>query len=371
MKVSRLGKKLDMEKLFELERSKNSNVPWRVATVWLSLQGTKEEKSIANTWTMIVDPLMTNKYASRSTKKVTRLVEGLDFFKIWQTAIGIELSKSKDDVSEDTTSNSDGEKASDSDKPSKDENNKASSHHDDPSNNNNIKASDRSNNDPSSKTRDEAFYQRAALIWQALQGTPAEISVVKAMAMLDPAMGIEEADDSKIKVVKLGKKVELENLFKKARFNNVNVPWRVATVWLSLVGTASIRKLIVNIWTMIDPLMCEEEASKNKMKVSRLGTGLDFGKLWKIAIRCDNPSLSSKTPAKVNEASEDIDSENSCNKASDSIKASDSRNSNSTLPQILDNDTLFWSAAVVWTSLLDTPGAVSLTEAIQIWCFLR
>jgi hypothetical protein len=67
MKVSRLGKKLDLEKLFEMERSKNSNVPWHVATVWLYLQGTKEEKSIANAW-MIVDPLMTKEYASRSTK---------------------------------------------------------------------------------------------------------------------------------------------------------------------------------------------------------------------------------------------------------------------------------------------------------------
>jgi hypothetical protein len=81
MKVSRLGKKVNFDKLFKMARSKNHNVPWRVATVWLSLHGTTEEKSIANTW-MIVDPLMTNEYASRSTKKVTRLVEGLDFFKI-------------------------------------------------------------------------------------------------------------------------------------------------------------------------------------------------------------------------------------------------------------------------------------------------
>jgi hypothetical protein len=81
MKVSRFGKKVELKKLFEMAPSKNSNVPWHVATVWLSLHGTTEEKSIANTW-MIVDPLMTNEYASRSTKKVTRLVEGLDFFKI-------------------------------------------------------------------------------------------------------------------------------------------------------------------------------------------------------------------------------------------------------------------------------------------------
>jgi hypothetical protein len=118
---------------------------------------------------------------------VTRLVEGLDFFKIWHTAMGIELSKSKDDVSEDSTSKSD------SNKPSKDENNNASSYSDDPSNNNNIiKASNR-RNDPSSKTissstrRDEAFYQRAALVWQALQGTPTKMSVVKTM-MITPGL---------------------------------------------------------------------------------------------------------------------------------------------------------------------------------------
>jgi hypothetical protein len=57
-------------------------------------------------------------------------------------------------------------------------------------------------------------------------------------------MGIvAEANDSKIKVFKLVKNVELENLFKKAGSNNANVPWLVATVWLSLVGTTSIRKV--------------------------------------------------------------------------------------------------------------------------------
>jgi ribosomal protein L31 len=115
--------------------------------------------------------------------------------------------------------------------------------------------------------------------------------------------------------------------------------------------------------------MPEEDASKNKMKVSRLGTDLDFGKLWKTVVHYDGPpSLSSsKTPAKVNEESkEDIalayHSENSCNKASNS----NSSNSNSTLPQMLDNDTIFRHSAVVWTSLLDTLGAVTLTKAIQM-----
>jgi hypothetical protein len=224
MKVSQLGKKVNFDKLFKMARSKNSNVPpWHVATVWLSLHGTKEEKSIVDTW-MIVDPLMTNEYANRSTKKVTRLVEaqGLDFFKIWLIATCVEeepsksgyiLSSNSDKVYvSDNPSSTNDAKASNSNNPSITNDAKASNSNESSSSKNN----NNSNNNTASDTinpskNDEVlhlsrvadFFQQAALIWWALQGTSAELTTTDTMLWMDPAMNRSEANNSKMKVSRL------------------------------------------------------------------------------------------------------------------------------------------------------------------------
>jgi hypothetical protein len=100
---------------------------------------------------------------------------------------------------------SDGDKASESDTPSKNDN-KASDSNDSSSKNQN-KASSDSNKNPSKND-------------------------------------IAEANNSKMKVSRLAKKVELANVFKKALSRNDKVPWHVATIWMSLRGTLLLSPLL-------------------------------------------------------------------------------------------------------------------------------
>jgi hypothetical protein len=370
MKVNRLARKVDLNKLFKKARADNNNkVPWRVATVWLSLRDTPADKSsIVDIWT-VLDPLMLKENASRSEKKVKRLGEGLDFHKIWEIATCVE-----DCIMD---SNSD-KGVSDSNNPSKKNDTKESNSSDDSSskNSNTDVASDSINPSKNGNElfnlRDADFFQRAALIWRALQGTCAALSLTDTMLWLDPAMDRAEADNNRMKVSRLAKKVDLDKVFEKSRSNNGKAPWRVATIWLSLQDTSARESSMVNIWKMLDPSMLQEEEEKNRKKVSRLvqlGPGLNFGQLWKTALTNGFPSAIPQKPSKRNDASEEdinwwaSDSESNCNE--ESLSSDDPSDSNSR-QLIVDKETLFIRAAEIWNSLRDTPGEVSLTKAIKM-----
>jgi hypothetical protein len=82
--------------------------------------------------------------------------------------------------------------------------------------------------------------------------------------------------------------------------------------------------------------MPEEDARKNKMKVSRLGMDLNFGQLWKTALGNGVPSTSTKKPAKRNDPSNE---DSNC--ASNSEAHNDDPSDSNSMQLIVDKDALF------------------------------
>jgi hypothetical protein len=297
----------------------------------------------------------------------------LDFHihKIWKIATCMEPAKSFNNLSEDCILASNrSDKVSDRDNSSKKdakvldideslslfENNNTASNSINPS----------KNEDEVLNLRVVDFFQQAALIWYALQGTSAESTLTDIMLWLAPAMDRAEANNSKMKVSRLAKNVDLDKVFKKDQSRNNKAPWHVATVWLSLCGTpAHEESSIINIWKMLDPSMPEEDARKNRMKLSRLGMDLNFGQLWKTSLTNGVPSTSPKKPSKINDPSDKdsnwvSDSESTRNEYAHSDNPSDSNS----MQLIVDKHALFLQTAAVWNSLCGTPGKVSHTKAI-------